>query len=390
MTITANSNPASIGLDPTALQRLVAGIQADIDQGQTGAASFIVARGGKIGCREVLGNVAPGRAAAADDLYLLMSLSKSFAASLVLRAIDHGRFTLDTRAADVLPGFGAAGKQSITVRQLLSHTAGIFPALPPPPPLGFDDMGNLAKVVAAISAVPVAYPPGTQCSYAPTAGHAVLAQMMVVTDPGKRSFSEIAQEELFKPLGMIDTRYGMSLDEPRRVPTFYTERKTTPATTAAANMLNTFMPKGEVPAGNAYGTVDDVFRFAEVMRRRGTNGSYRLMSPALFDYASQNHTGNMSNGATQFYILEHGMPDYPVNFSLLGGYVRGHGHYLSGAGLTASPRAFYAVGGGSTMWMVDPERDLTFVFLCAGLLDGLAHFERLQRFSDLALAACID
>ena len=390
MTITSNSNPASIGLDPTALQRLVAGIQADIDQGQTGAASFIVARGGKIGCREVLGNVAPGRAAAADDLYLLMSLSKSFAASLVLRAIDHGRFTLDTRAADVLPGFGAAGKQSITVRQLLSHTAGIFPALPPPPPLGFDDMGNLAKVVAAISAVPVAYPPGTQCSYAPTAGHAVLAQMMVVTDPGKRSFSEIAQEELFKPLGMIDTRYGMSLDEPRRVPTFYTERKTTPATTAAANMLNTFMPKGEVPAGNAYGTVDDVFRFAEVMRRRGTNGSYRLMSPALFDYASQNHTGNMSNGATQFYILEHGMPDYPVNFSLLGGYVRGHGHYLSGAGLTASPRAFYAVGGGSTMWMVDPERDLTFVFLCAGLLDGLAHFERLQRFSDLALAACID
>ena len=330
MTITANSNPASIGLDPTALQRLVAAIQADIDQGQTGAASFIVARGGKIGCREVLGNVAPGRAAAADDLYLLMSLSKSFAASLVLRAIDHGRFTLDTRAADVLPGFGAAGKQSITVRQLLSHTAGIFPALPPPPPLGFDDMGNLAKVVAAISAVPVAYPPGTQCSYAPTAGHAVLAQMMVVTDPGKRSFSKIAQEELFKPLGMIDTRYGMSLDEPRRVPTFYTERKTTPATTAAANMLNTFMPKGEVPAGNAYGTVDDVFRFAEVMRRRGTNGSYRLMSPALFDYASQNHTGNMSNGATQFYILEHGMPDYPVNFSLLGGYVRGHGHYLVG------------------------------------------------------------
>jgi CubicO group peptidase (beta-lactamase class C family) len=251
-------------------------------------------------------------------------------------------------------------------------------------------MGNLAKVVAAISAVPVAYPPGTQCAYAPTAGHAVLAQMMVVTDPGKRSFSKIAQEELFKPLGMIDTRYGMSLDEPRRVPTFYTERKTTPATTAAANMLNTFMPKGEVPAGNAYGTLDDVFRFAEVMRRRGTNGSYRLLSPALFDYASQIHTGNMGNGATQFYLLEHGMPDYPVNFSLLGGYVRGHGHYLSGAGLTASPRAFYAVGGGSTMWMVDPERDLTFVFLCAGLLDGLAHFERLQRFSDLALAACID
>ena len=246
MTTTASSDPATVGLDPAALQRLVAAIQADIDQGQTAGAAIIVARGGAIGCREVLGHVAPGRAAAVDDIYLLMSLSKSFAASLVLRAIDHGRFTLDTRAADVLPEFGVAGKKSITVRQLLSHTAGIFPALPPPPPLGFDDMGNLAKVVAAISAVPVAYPPGTQCSYAPTAGHAVLAQMLVVTDPAKRSFSTIAHEERFKPLGMVDTRYGMSLDEPRRVPTFYTERNTTPATTAAANMLNTFMPKGEV------------------------------------------------------------------------------------------------------------------------------------------------
>ena len=102
MTTTASSDPATVGLDPAALQRLVAAIQADIDQGQTAGAAIIVARGGAIGCREVLGHVAPGRAAAADDIYLLMSLSKSFAASLVLRAVDHGRFTLDTHAADVL------------------------------------------------------------------------------------------------------------------------------------------------------------------------------------------------------------------------------------------------------------------------------------------------
>jgi CubicO group peptidase (beta-lactamase class C family) len=262
--------------------------------------------------------------------------------------------------------------------------------LPPPPPLGLTDMGNLAKVVAAVSAVPVAFVPGTQCAYAPSAGYAVLAQMLVATDPARRSFAAIAQQDLFEPLGMVDTRYGLPDDEPRRVPSFYTERKSTPATTAAANMLNGFMGKGEIPAGNAYGTMDDAFRFAEVMRRRGSGDSYRLLSPALFDYACQNHTGTLSNGAWQFYLLEHGLPDFPANFSLLGGYVRGHGHYVTGAGQTASPRAFYAVGGGSTMWMVDPERDLTFVFLCAGLLDGLAHLARLQRLSDLALAACTD
>jgi CubicO group peptidase (beta-lactamase class C family) len=75
---------------------------------------------------------------------------------------------------------------------------------------------------------------------------------------------------------------------------------------------------------------------------------------------------------------------------LLGGYVRGHGHHLSGAGVTASPGAFYAVGGGSTMWLVDPARDLTFVFMSAGFIEGLAHFERLQTLSDLALSCCVD
>ena len=55
MTTIASSDPATVGLDPAALQRLVAAIQADIDQGQTAGASIIVARGGDIGCREVLG-----------------------------------------------------------------------------------------------------------------------------------------------------------------------------------------------------------------------------------------------------------------------------------------------------------------------------------------------
>ena len=38
--------------------------------------------------------------------------------------------------------------------------------------------------------------------------------------------------------------------------------------------------------------------------------------------------------------------------------------------------------------MVDPARDLTFVFLSSGLIEGLAHIDRLSRHSDLAIAAC--
>jgi len=82
------------------------------------------------------------------------------------------------------------------------------------------------------------------------------------------------------------------------------------------------------------------------------------------------------------------MPDSPALYSLLGGYVRGDGHYLTGAGYTASPRAFYGVGGGSTMWMVDPDRDLTVCFFSAGFIEGLHHLERLSKINDVALSAC--
>ncbi|KAI8665721.1 Beta-lactamase domain-containing protein [Fusarium sp. Ph1] len=114
-----------------------------------------------------------------------------------------------------------------------------------------------------------------------------------------------------------------------------------------------------MPAAFAFCTIHDLFRFVETMRQRGTNGDYRLMSKALFDYTCKNHTGSLPNGALVPKKEARNIPDSPALYSLLGGYVRGEGHYLTGSGYTASPRAFYGVGGGSTMWMVDPDRDLT-------------------------------
>jgi CubicO group peptidase (beta-lactamase class C family) len=380
------------GLDTDALGRLDACIQRYIDNGDHFGASIVVARGGVVAHRRSFGTSAPGRPAAEDDLFCAMSLTKSFTAALVLRAIDQGRFTLDTRVAEIVPVFASGGKQNVTVRQLLNHTGGAYASiLPAPPSLQPMELGDLAKTSAAFSAMPAAYAPGTRCVYSPLAGIGVLGHMLVLTDPAKRSFRDIAREDLFEPLGMVDTRFGGPKNEPRRVPMSYTPKLSNPGPEALAKYLDAlFDEPSEVPAGNAFTTVDDVFRFAEVLRLRGDNGKFRLMSQALCDYGTQNHTGDMKSAAWDFYTEAHGLPEFPANFSLLGGYSRGTGHHMTGAGCTASSRAFYAVGGGSTMYMVDPARDLTFVFLSAGFIDGLAHLQRLCRLSDLALAACVD
>lgn len=378
--------PESVSLDADALERLAGAIQSDIDAGRNYGASVLVARGGQIAFRRTFGTVGPDRPAADTDRYLLMSMSKAFTAALVLRAVDEGRFSLDTRVADLVPGFVGGGKQRATVRQLLCHTAGLPFALVPPP-LGPAQIGDLPAKTAAISALPAIYTPGTRCLYTSGVGYDLLGQILVLTDSGDRDFRRLAREDLFEPLGLSASSFGLPLDDPTRVPV-----SQTPLNGGAANPFLAVLDRGldensEIPSGNAYATIDDVFRFTELIRGRGTAFGRRILSPALFDYASGNHTDGMLNDAFIAEVEARGLDPVPANFTLLGGYVRGSGHVLNPAGHTASAGALTAVGGASTGWMIDPERDLTVVFLSAGFVEGLAHLERLQRLNDLALAA---
>jgi len=70
--------------------------------------------------------------------------------------------------------------------------------------------------------------------------------------------------------------------------------------------------------------------------------------------------------------------------------VRGEGIFPMPFGLTASPRTFGGLGAGSTMFWVDPARELVFVCLTAGLVEESRNLDRLQRLSDLVLASLVD
>lgn len=383
---TTSLTPEEAGINSTALQTLDNAIQADIDAGKNYGASIIVARHGHIVHQKTFGTATPERPLAANDKFLLMSMTKAYVATLALKAIDEGRFTLDTKVGDLVPGFGTAGKERATVRQLMTHTAGLpFSLIPQGLPL--DQVGNLAAKTEAINRTMAEYVPGTRAKYTSALGYDLLGQILVNTDPSGRGFSQIMQEDLFTPLGMAESTIGLSADDPRRVPASATEKNMGPATPILLKACNEFFTNGaEFPAGNAYSTIDDVFKFSELLRGKGSTQGQRLISPALFEYADQNHTGDLRNEGWVFETEKRGVDTFPANFSLLGGYVRGEGHYFTPVGFTASPSTMAAVGGGSTSLIVDPERDFTFIMLTAGFFDGMAHLERVSRMNDLALA----
>jgi CubicO group peptidase (beta-lactamase class C family) len=134
-------------------------------------------------------------------------------------------------------------------------------------------------------------------------------------------------------------------------------------------------------------TIADAVRFIEMLRRGGSLDGLRILSPTLTAYALRNHTGDQSNGFWGYSREERGIEPFPARFTLLGGYTRSKGHHIAAMGLTASLGSCATVGSGSTMLMFGPERRLSFTFLSAGFLEGLHQFRRLQRLSDLALAA---
>ena len=414
-------DPASAGMDPAGLAALDASVQLDIDEGRNFGANILVARGGKIVHRKAIGTVGPGRPAALDDIYFLMSMSKSFTAVLALRQIEQGLYSTDTLIDEVMPGFGVGGKEKATIGQLLCHTAGLPTALVPPP-LPMQKSGQLAEVAAAVCKLKAIYVPGTRAVYTSGTGYDLLGQIVVNMDPQKRRFKQIAQDEIFGPLGMTDTSFGLAPDHPRRVKVSWTPKMVGPSSELTGPLFNqTINAQAEMPCGGALGTIDDIFRYTEALIGRAPNG-VQLLKPETFAEARKNKTGDLTLDAEfvdskllmlrqmlgtvgigkifsvmraaraakggEATILNHKV--FPANFTYLGGYVRGAADALNAAGRTASPTSIAALGGASTSWMVDTERDLTFIFLSAGFIEGHAHMMRVERHADLAIAALKD
>ncbi|GJH29372.1 serine hydrolase [Caballeronia novacaledonica] len=381
--------PSSVGVDDGALTRLREGFTNDVARGRHFGGTLLLARRGGVVLHEGIGylDAEKKRSATTDALYCNMSLSKAYVAGMVLQLIDQGKLSLSTRIADIIPEYGVRGKGATEIWHLMNHTAGTWSGFVPPPPLAMSDTFNMERMVAAIASLSVAFHPGSQVCYSPAAGHILLGE--IVQRITGRGFAEVTRERLFEPLGMTRARYGLDPEDPNHVRICMVDHNPGSASIDVMEGLNELMRSGRcLPGGSAFATAYDVFRFAEMQRQGGSIDGVRFLSPALVEYATRNSTGSLSNTFWDFSRIDRGISDFPANFTLFGGYARGSGHYLTPLGYTASPSSYGAVGSGSTMYLVDPKREMVFVFLSAGLTEGLGHFQDICRLADLAIAAC--
>ncbi len=381
--------PATVGVDAKRLARLPAAIQKDIDAGTYDGCVVIVARHGEVVLHETLGktDLTTGRTAREDDVFAIMSLSKSMATTLVLMAYERGDIQLTTPVANIIPEFAQKGKQRITIAQVLGHTAGLGGMLSVP----LEVLGNLEATVKAMCSLGPATVPGKQVSYSPLASQSILAEVVRRLDSAKRPYRQIMQEDLFDPLGMVDSSLGQRVDlESRRVPIVTRdthESRIKPGQYESFNRL--LAPGSEMPAAGVYSTARDTYRFAEMLRRGGELDGVRLLSPLTIELATRNFTGQLPNTDSRAFMREvRGWDEWPA-FLGLGFYLRGEGIFPCYHGSLASPGTYGHAGAGSAMFWVDPVRDMSFVGLTAGLLEESYSIERWQKLSDLALMSIV-
>jgi CubicO group peptidase (beta-lactamase class C family) len=372
------------------LEKVEQRVKLDIEQSKYDGARIMVAHRGDTVFDLTVGYAERDakRLMPSDAVFSVMSISKVMTAIALLQCVERGDLSLLTPVAYIIPEFAKRGKDKVTVGQVLTHTAGLGMA---PVALPVDEIGVLAKSVAAICELPLESTPGELVSYSAMTGFTILAEIVRRLDAKKRNFRKIMADDVLEPLGMQDASFGLpDRLKKRRVPVIVRDddapelnRKFLSARDQAVT------PETELASGGAtFATAGDILKLGEALRLGGALNGNRVLSPAMVKLMTTNQTGLKPNGMMNSSRALHGMSPFPA-FLGLGVFLRGEGLFPSHIASLASPGTFGGWGLGSMGFWVDPEREVTFVALTSGVMERIRNLIRFQVIGDMVLSSLV-
>ena len=322
-----------------------------------------------------------------DTLANLFSCTKTFTAVAALQLVGEGKLALDRPVAQAWPEFAQAGKGAITLRQLLSHQAGL-PALRQmlPPEALYD----WQAMTAALAAEQPWWEPGSGHGYAPITYGWLLGELIRRVEgcgPGEAIVRRTAI-----PLG-LDFHIGLHDDEFPRVAAIGRKKgdlgdaaaqrllrcmmsepasMTTRAfTNPPSIMTSTNKPEWrrmQQPAANGHGTARALAGFYTGLLQG------RLLDAALLAELTREHAcGEDRTLLTQTRFGLGCMLDQPQ---------------VANATYGLGPQAFGHPGAGGSIGFADPQRGVAFAFVTNSLGPYVLMDPRAQRLARL-LGECL-
>jgi D-alanyl-D-alanine carboxypeptidase len=187
-------------IDPATKARIDAIAAGVLEQRGVPSASIAVVQGGKLVYTHAYGraHIDPDKAASPDMRYSIGSISKQFTAAAILILQEQGKLKLDDPVGKYVPGLTRGDE--VTIRQILSHTAGYQDYWPEDylmKPMEQPTTGQ--EIIDRWAKKPLDFEPGTQWQYSNT--NFVIAGMIVEKVSGQK-LMEFLGEHIFHPLNM--------------------------------------------------------------------------------------------------------------------------------------------------------------------------------------------
>lgn len=366
----ADAPASEAGMSAERLDRITQMSQRYTAEGKLAGVATLVARDGKIVHFEAVGQrgVADDRPMTKDALLRIYSMSKPITAVAAMMLYEEGKFALSDPVEKFVPeladldvlvdGELVPAERTMTMRHLLTHTAGLSYGFNPRDPvdqkygevqpLRAKDLDEFAE---RLGTLPLVFEPGERWHYSV----AVDVTGLIVQRLSGMSFDAFLAERVFAPLGMEDTFFNVPKDKlDRLLPNHRWNREEQRLAQIERPYQDTELFSG---GGGLVSSTMDYLRFAEMVRRGGELDGARILSPKTVQFMTANHlpatlTGSGSgenpgkrSGSESFgFGLGFGINTSPIANGILGSV----GEYNWG-------------GAAGTVFWVDPVEEMVVV-----------------------------
>lgn len=240
-----------------------------------------------------------------DTVVWIASMTKALIGTAAMQLIEQGKLALDMPAGDVVPvlgkvdvleGFDANGqprtraaKRAITLRHLLTHTAGFGYEAWNANVVRYQQAMGLPRIGSCQNAalrLPLLFDPGDRWEY----GINIDWVGKIVEAVSGRKLGIYLSENIFGPLGMSDTAFRITPSMRQRLAKIH--QRGEDGTFVPTNTEIPQDPEFEMGGAGLYGTVDDYLKFVRIMLNRGRVGSERVLKPETVELMSHNAMGD--------------------------------------------------------------------------------------------------
>jgi CubicO group peptidase (beta-lactamase class C family) len=241
--------------------------------------------------------------ASPETVFRLASVTKVFTSTAVLMLVERGALALDDPVTKLLPTYPASGR-TITVRHLLSHSAGLADYLDRPNSMEWASRDyTVQDLIDAFKDRPSSFSPGQKNAYS-NSNYVLLGA--IIEKVSGLAFGRFGEMSVFGPLGMKSTSCGGVLKDVPRLATAYE-----PARTAGDQLdwsrlvvARPYTFSSVYAAGGCVSSVEDMAKFHDTLRKGMLVGRPFLETSFRPVVLSGGGTGTMSEGGWQLDAID--------------------------------------------------------------------------------------